>query len=153
MAKKKTGVGKFLAKIWGFIAKIFKAADEGTKRLLPIVTGIVNRIKEIDDTHIGDIITMIIPGDADDKLVAKFREILPKVILALGNIKEISDTEDVNEKLKKILVAINVSPEDTKKVFYTGLATLILEKVSDGELSWGDSLVILKYYYDNFPKQ
>lgn len=150
--KKKTGVGKFLQRLWNGIKSLFEKVDQGVKELLPVVTQIVNNMKLITDTHIGDVLTAIIPGDGDKKLLDKMREYLPKAIAALALVEEIANITDPNEKLRAILAKINVSPDDTKKVFYHGLASLMLEKLSDGEFSWADATAVAEYYYQNYEK-
>lgn len=150
--KNKTGVGRFLQTLWNGIKRLFEKANEGVKTLLPVVTELLNNAKLITDSHIGDVLTAIIPGDADDKIVAGIRKFLPKALEGLNLAKEISDIEDPNERLKAILAKINVAPDDTKKVFYHGLASLMVEKLSDGVFSWADATAVAEYYYQNYEK-
>lgn len=141
---------KFFARFWAGIKKIFAGLDKQTKKLVPVAIEIVNKIKEIDATHIGDILTAIIPGTVDDKIKVKLREWLPKVLVVLESANEAANIEDVNEKLKFILSQINVSPADKKKVFYRGLASLILEVIADGKVTWSESTALIVWYYDNY---
>jgi len=65
----------FVTKLWD------KIPDELKTELLDIV-GIVNKIKQYADSTIIDVITQVIPGDADDKAVAWAREQLTKIVQA-----------------------------------------------------------------------
>ncbi len=142
-------LGKFLKRLWAGIASLFHKIDAEVKKLVPVAIDIINQIKLIDDTHIGDVIKAIIPGNVDDAILDKLHKWLPATILSLGTLKDISNITDDNEKLKAILAAINVSPDDTKKVFYHGLASLILEKLSDGKFDWSDATAVAEYYYQH----
>jgi hypothetical protein len=142
-------LGKFLKRLWAGIASLFHKVDEEVKKLVPITIDIVQQIKLINDTHIGDVITAIIPGHVDDQIREKLTEWLPATIINLGKLQGIANIEDTNEKLKAILAAINVSDDDTKKVFYHGLASLILERLSDGKFDWSDATAVAEYYYQH----
>jgi hypothetical protein len=145
-------IGHWLQGIWIGISKMFHKLEKETKVLLPAVVKVVNEIKKIVDGPAADIITAIIPGDIDDKIKDKLREILPVAILKLNIIASINGIEDTNEKLKAILSAINLSPDETKNIYYHGLGALILEELSDGKFSWSDATVALEYYYAHIYK-
>lgn len=147
--KEKTKVGKLLAGFWSAIASLFKKADAELKVLLPKVIEAVNNTKFVTDSEIFDIIAFIVPGDKDDKLVAKLRELMPKIVVALGYAQEISNEPDANKKMQMILAKINVAPDDTRKAFYTSLAGLLIEKGSDGKFDWADAVSVGQLIYRN----
>lgn len=151
MAKKdgKTAVGRLLQKIGNAIASLFKELDAATKALIPIATQIVDNMKFIQETGIGDVIAQILPGNLPKKLNEQLKEFLPKAIAGLALVEDLASIEDPNEKLRAILARINSSTTDTKKVFYTGLAALILELIADGNFNWSDAVKVSNYYYDN----
>ncbi len=106
-------------------------------------------MKAITDSHLGDVLTSIIPGTVDDKIYAKLKEFIPKAVSAIALADEFANIQDPNEKLRAILAKINVAPTEGKKVFYTGFARLFLECIADGDLSWVDSGRLADYYYEN----
>jgi len=146
----------FLSKILNFIAKAWKSASAEVKKLTPIAIEIVNSIKAVNESTTGDvlelIITKAIPSNADDIFIRKLREklkySLPNVILALDLTKEITGIEDQNEQLKRVLSLINLSTNEAKNVYYHGLATLIIESLADGKLTWSESVQIAEYFYE-----
>lgn len=152
---------KLLQKIWNAIRLVFNKADEGTKRLVPIAINVVQGLKSVMDSPVDDILLSIIkaaiPGDADDILIDRItvvvREYLPKVLLDLKMVESIANIEDQNEQLKAILEQFKLSSDETKNIFYHGMSCLILEKLSDGELSWSDAIAISEYYYQNIAKK
>lgn len=143
-------LGKFLKRLWLGIGKIFRGINkELRENIIPIAIEITNNLKLIDESHIGDVLASIIPGEADDKILADLRTALPKWITGLAVAANITQDDDINATLKRILAAINVAPEDAKKVFYHGLASLIIEKLADGKLDWSDATAIAEYYYQH----
>lgn len=151
----------FLAQIWGFISGIWKKASNEIRQITPIAVNAVNVIKTVNESFAGDIIATIIgriiPGTADDIAInlirERLRKILPKVILQLSLIDTIASTENLNEQLKNIILAINLSPDETKNIYYHSLCVLILESLADGKLSFSESVQISEYYYTNIHKK
>jgi hypothetical protein len=146
-----------LATIWTFIAKLWKSVDTLIEKITPIAVNIVNEIKKINESTTGDIVEMIlsaaIPGTADDKIItlirSRLKTILPKIILSLNISESIAKIEDPNEQLKAIITAINLSPNKAKNVYYHGLCTMIVDAVSDGKVTWSESILISEYYFKN----
>lgn len=151
---------KFLARIWAFIAALWKQVDALVEKVAPIAINIVDQVKKINESTTGDIIEMIItaviPGNADEKVIKaireKLKEILPKVLLGLNMSEAIAQIEDPNEQLKAIILRINMSPDEQKNAYYHTLSVMILNAVSDGKLSWSESILIAEYYYINIHK-
>ncbi|HJU45518.1 MAG TPA: hypothetical protein VJ647_01990 [Chitinophagaceae bacterium] len=156
-----TGIGKFLRRLWAAIASLFHKVDDEVKMWVPIAIRVVQGIKRVMDGPVDDVILTIvktaIPGDADDKLIDKVHrtveEWIPKVLLQLNLVNSIADTEDVNEKLKAILAQLKLSGDETKNIFYHGIASLILEKLSDGKFDWTDATAVAEYYYQHEMKE
>jgi len=151
----------FLAQILDFIAGLWKKTTNEVKKITPISVNAVNVLKSVNDSFIGDIvetvIASIIPGKADDVFIKMLRErlrvILPKVILQLSIVDSIANTENINEQLKAIVLAINMSPNETKNIYYHSLCVLILEGLADGKLTFSESVQISEYYYTNIYKK
>lgn len=151
----------FLAQIWDFISGIWKKASNEVKKIAPIAVKSVEVLKSINESFAGDVIetviTSIIPGKADDVFIAmlrqKLRVILPKVILNLNIGNAIANIGDPKEQLKAIVLAINMSSDETKNIYYHSLCVLILEALADGKLSFSESVQISEYYYTNIYKK
>ena len=151
----------FLAQIWAFIAGLWKKATDEVKQITPIAVSAVNVLKTVNESTAGDIIEMvlsaIIPGKVDDIVIhnirLKLKEILPKVIIQLNIANSISKIQDPNEQLKAIVVAINMSSDETKNIYYHSLCVLILQSLADGKLTWSESVQIAEYYYTNIYKK
>ena len=142
----------FLHKLWDGIKHIFDGIEKEVKVLIPIAINIVQNIKFLEDTGVADLLTSIIPGNIDDKINAKLKDILPKLLLELQMTEAIANITDPNAQLRAILDKVKLSSNDAQNAFYHSLASLILEKLSDGKFSWSDAVAIAEYYYQNVTK-
>jgi hypothetical protein len=152
-----TGVGKFLRKLWAAIANLFHKVEDEARIFVPIAIKVVEGLKAVIDSPVDDVLAAIIknaiPGDADDKLIDKITGTintwLPKVLLELNMIDAVVNVEDPNEQLKVILERLKLSSNESKNIFYHGIASLILEKLSDGKFDWTDATAVSEYYYQH----
>lgn len=142
----------FLNKLWKGIAKVFEGVRAEAKKSVHIAVLVVQGVKKVMDNPVTDVITAIIPGEADDKAKDVIRKWLPKILLELSMVEAVTGIEDPNEQLNAILAKIKLSSDETKNIFYHGLASLIVEKLSDGDFSWSDSVAVAEYYYSHHVK-
>lgn len=148
---------KFIHKLWLGIRKIFDGLEHELKILVPVAIKIVEGVKLVMNSPVDDVLGAIvksaIPGDADDKLIDKIRSTvnqwIPKVLLELNMVQVVADMTDVNQQLQAILDKLKLSSDETRNVFYHGLGSLILEKLSDGKFSWSDAVAVSEYYYQH----
>lgn len=152
---------KVLKKIWNWVKDLYDGLVGSTKKYVPIAIKIVEGIKKVMDTPVDDIalaiVTTAIPGDADDKLVKKVKEFvelnLPKFLVELKIINEISNYPDLNSQLQGIITELKkLSPTAQAALWHT-FASLAIEKLSDGECTWSDSVVLAEWYYNNIYKE
>jgi hypothetical protein len=149
-----------LKKLWLKIARLFDFLEDKTKRLVPIAIKVVEGIKTVMDGPVDDVILAIIKqaikGTADDIIIDKTKQVveewIPKILLEFKLVDSIANIENQNEQLQAILNQLKLSSDETKAIIYHGLASLILEKLADGEISWSDSVAISEYYFKNFVK-
>lgn len=157
-------VKNFIKKLWISISKIFNSLDCEIKKNLPIAISIVEALKTFIDSPVNDVVCLIvekaIPGEIDDVLIEKtkniLRDVLPKVLLNMSLINEIESTTDpaikekkLNGYLQKAISDLKFSTDEQKQIFYHGLASIIVEKLSDGKLTWSEGTAIAEYIYKN----
>ena len=143
-----------------FVLKIWDKADELVDIIAPVAINVVEQIKTINESTAGDVIELItskaIKGTADDIIIHQLREKLktelPKVLEIMQTALNIAKVDDANLQVKQIIAAINLSPDEVKNVYYHTFAVLILEKISDGKLTWSESVMIAEYYYNKIYK-
>lgn len=149
-----------LGNFFKWAGKLFKGLSYKTKQLVPIAIAVVEGIKAVMDSPVDDIILFVIkraiPGNADDILIDKIQSVvkewLPKILLELKKVDSIAGIEDQNEQLKAILAEFKLSSDESQNIFYHGFCSLILEKLSDGKITWSESLLISEYYFQNIYK-
>ena len=144
-------------KVKAFVLTIFDKADELVERIAPVAINVVEEIKKINETTTGDIIELIITkaikGEADDLIIrnlrVKLKEKLPEVIEVMRLALNIAKVDDKNLQAKMVLDAINFSPDQIKNAHYHTFCSMLIESVSDGKLTWGESVILAQYVYDN----
>ena len=146
-----------LLNVKAFVLNIFDKADELVERIAPVAINVVEEIKKINETTTGDIIELIITkaikGEADDLIIRNLRvrlkEKLPEVIEVMRLALNIAKVDDKNLQAKMVLDAINFSPDQIKNAHYHTFCSMLIESVSDGKLTWGESVILAQYVYDN----
>lgn len=144
-----------------FVLNIIDKADELVERIAPIAVKVVEQIKTINETTTGDIIELIITkaikGEADDLIIrnlrVKLKEKLPEVIEVMRLALNIAKVDDKNLQAKMVLDAINFSPDQIKNAHYHTFCSMLIESISDGKLTWGESVILSQYVYDNLYKK
>lgn len=151
---------KFLRNIWSGVKKLFIKVDGSVDKLAPIAINIVQGIKKVVDGPVDDIVAEIlkktIPGVADDLLIDKVHDLIvkyvPEALSRLLMIQSIANLTNPNDQLQAIVKQLRLSSDQQKNMIYHNLSTLIIEKLADGKLTWGESAVISEYVYQNFVK-
>lgn len=142
---------KFIGKLWNGIKQLFSSVDKLLQQHISTAVITVENLKQLADSPSLDVITAIIPGNVDDKIKEKLRDYLP-VLLDQLRVYETCNKLDPDQKLQCIVRQINLSTNNIKNHLYHGLASLIIQTLSDGKLSFGDCIVLSEYYYNNFVK-
>lgn len=151
---------KFFRKIWAGVKRMYGKLVDKTRDVVPVAINIVQGVKTVVDGPVDDIVATIlkraIPGIKDDILIDKVHNLIikyvPQALTRLMLIKDVANLTNPNDQLKAILAQLRLSSDEQKSIVYHGLATLILEKLADGKLTWGESAIIAEYYYENFTK-
>ena len=150
-----------LGKFFAWVKKTYDSLGYKTKKLVPIAIDAVEALKVIMDSPVDDVLAFVIKsataGKLDpaivDKVDTTIKEWIPKVLFELNLIESIANITDQNAQLQAILAQLKLSSNETKNILYHGLSSLILEKLSDGNISWSDATAISEYYYNNFIKK
>jgi len=157
---KKEDMKKLLKKIWDTVKAMYENLIGRTQKYVPIAVKIVEGIKKVMDSPVDDVILAVvetaIPGDADDKMIEKVKSVvetwLPKILLELKIVDTIANIPGTNDQLQAILSEIKKLSPESQAMIYHGFASLFIEKMSDGELSWSDSIALAEYAYQNYIK-
>ena len=88
MKEPKTVFGKIIAALlsvfisnWpSFVAKLWKKVPDDLQDKFMIGIKVVEALKRVVDSPVVDLVTAIIPGDVDDKIKDKLRELINRVL-------------------------------------------------------------------------
>lgn len=144
---------KFLAHLWDAIKSIFENVEDEVKKLLPVAIGIVNNIKKItENSTVEGLIDSLFPDGVAHDVYVKVKAFLPKLLAEMNIANECAQLGTTDEIAKCVLSKINLSGDDVKDIFYHGLAAKIIELCGDGKFTWGDSVAVVQWYFENEPK-
>lgn len=141
----------FLKKIGDFFARIFKSLAKELQEAVAIGVKITEAIKTFDDNNptVADVITAIIPGDLDDKIKARLREMLPKIVVELRLVDAAKGLTDPDEIMLAAVKVIQQLDGDYQSAFLHNFSILAAQVAADGKLSWSDAVYLLEWYYRN----
>lgn len=144
-------LGNFLKHIWQGIKHIFDGLLPVLKQAVHWGVVITDAIKTFDANHpdVADILTAIIPGNADDNVKTKLREALPKIVVEMRLVDATLGLTDPNEIMKAALKVIEQLDGDYKSAVLHNLSILTAQVVSDGKLDWKDAVYLLQWYYEH----
>jgi hypothetical protein len=138
-----------LSKIWTEVQGLFNGIPTELKTAIHIGVAITEAVKTFVDSPAADILTTIIPGDADDDLKALLRAKLPEILTELklaDSCSELTDPAQITTCAIKILQGLD---GDIQNSFLHSLSILIAQVAANGQLSWSDGVYILQWYYQN----
>ncbi len=137
--------------IGNFFANLFKDLAPIAKKAVAIGVQVTDAIKKFDTEHpdVTDIITKLIPGDADDRAAALIREKLPSVMIELRLVDATLGLTDPNEIVAAGTKVIQQLAGDYKSSFLNSLSIILSQVAADGKLDWDDAVYLGKWYYDH----
>jgi len=148
---------KLWMKISSFMKKMYVKLIDETKENIPIAINIVEGVKKVMDSQVDDVILNIlkvvipsIPTAQINAVKEKIEKYLPKLLMELNLINTIANTTDVNEQLTLILNALKLSSDEVKAEKYHTLASKLLIILSDGKITWGESVMFTEWYYQTY---
>jgi hypothetical protein len=139
----------FLTQIWNTIQSLFNNFPTKLKASVHIGVTITENIKTIIDSPIADILTAIIPGEIDDKIKRILRKGIPIILTNLKLTDECSKLTDPQEIINCAIKALQNLDGDIKNAFLHNLSVLITKLAADKELTWGDTVCIVEWYYQH----
>jgi len=139
----------WLRKIWKAIQTLFNHIPEELK--VAIHTGIVitENIKTFVDSPAADIITLLIPGETDDRIKAILRKAIPQILIQLKLADSCSEIDNPAELTSCAIKTLQSLTGDLKSAFLHNLSVLIAQVAADGKLTWQDGASIMEWYYQN----
>lgn len=137
--------------IKNFFSRLFKRLGPGLKKAIDIGVRVTDGFKTWNDEHgeILEFITKLIPGDVDDKVLAKINEQLPDYLIQMRLVQATSGLTDPAEIYKAAAATLQGLTGLVRSQALNDLSIVVAHISSDGDLDWDDAAYLLKWYYDN----
>lgn len=139
----------FLSKIWTSIKSLFDGLPAEFKTAINIGVVITDNIKKFVDSPAADVLTLLIPGDIDDKIKDLLRAKLPVILTELKLADSCAGLTDPNEITACAIKVLQGLTGDIQSAFFHNLSILVAQVAADGKLSWSDGVYILEWYYQH----
>lgn len=119
-----------------------------------VAVEIVGKIKTIVESEVFDIAVDLIPGNLDNIILNKVRGILPLVIKNLSLVHGIVDESETNsDAIEKFIIHLKSLNPDARKGVWITLAAEINVALSDGKLSFAESVILTQLIYSELFKK
>ncbi|MDT3405091.1 hypothetical protein [Mucilaginibacter terrae] len=139
----------WLKKIWKAIQSLFNSIPADLKSAINIGVTITENIKKFIDSPVADILTVIIPGDIDDKIKAILRAKVPQILLQLKLANECADSSNPEQITACAIKNLQALTGNLKSAYLHNLSVLIAQFAADGKLTWEDGAYIMEWYYQH----
>lgn len=119
-----------------------------------VAVDITAKLKAIVESEVLDIVVDLIPGELDNKILDKVREILPLVIkkIAIGS-GIVSESDSNSEAIQKFIEHLRSLNPDGRKAFWVTFAAELNVALSDGKLTFAEGLILTQLTYTEFVKK
>ena len=139
----------FITKFFSFIKGLISKVSPEVKSVVEIGIRLVENIKKYSDSGVVDVLTAIIPGDVDDKVVAAIRGYLPKLLASLQGIEAALD----DKAMKEYFDRINSLEDDAKAILTHGIASAVNRVLSDEIGSMSQAFITTEVVYKSEAKE
>lgn len=138
----------------GLVNKALGSVLDLFRKHAELAVSITERLKQVVDSPVADVVTVLIPGDVDSVIVARLRKELPKVLeklaLATNILKEGETSSDVIALVLEYLKTANV---DAKKMFWVTFAAEVNLVLSDGKITFSEAVIISQLVFNEVNKK
>ncbi|WP_374949631.1 hypothetical protein [Mucilaginibacter sp.] len=138
----------FLQTLITKIGAYFSTLPAELRKAVVVAVVVTENLKRFVDSPIADIVTALIPGNADDKVKDLLRAYLPVIVVELGLVKNCSEASSTEEILKCAAQFIQGLPDGQQRTkALQNLSGAITELVADGKFDWADGVYLAKWFY------
>lgn len=123
----------FIDNFPAFVKRLFSKIPDELKDQLKVIIQVVENLKQFVNSPAADVLTVIIPGTADDKLKEWLRKVLPEVLDHMGMITDAG-------------IVLSHDP-DTKAAQLHSVATILNRKLTGA--SFGQAAITTEVVYQN----
>lgn len=133
--------------LWRWLDSLFSKVKTLAKRFIVPSVAIVEGIDRAVNSNLAPVITALIPGTWDDQIVQKAKKHLPTVLQVLRISENCLQKTDPDEILKCAIEALKTYTKEGRGAAYHNIAALLSVYLSDGKLTWRESLHLAEEIY------
>jgi hypothetical protein len=146
-------IKSFLTKIWASIKSLFDGMPGELKTAIHIGVIITENIKKFVDSPPVDVLTVLIPGDVDDKIKQLLRINIPTILTELKLADTCAGLTDPSEITACAINVLQDLDNNVQGAFLHNISIMLAQIVADGQLTWSDGVYLLEWYYQHQYKQ
>jgi hypothetical protein len=139
----------WLKKIWKSIQAIFNRIPAELKAAIHTGVVVTENIKTFVDSPVTDVITLLIPGQTDDRIKLALRTALPGILTQLKLVDNCANATSPDHLTLCAIKTIQNLTGDLRSAFLHNLSLMIASVAADGKLTWQDGASIMEWYYQN----
>lgn len=139
----------WLKRIWKTIQAIFNALPSEFKTAIHTGVLVTENIKTFVDSPVTDVLTMLIPGETDDRIKTALRKALPVILTQLKLADNCANITNPEQLTLCAIKTIQNFTGDLRSAFLHNLSVMIAQVAADGRLTWQDGASIMEWYYQN----
>lgn len=141
----------FKTTIHKFIALILDEIKDN-EHLIEAACAVVANMNNFVQGGMADAITLIIPGELDDKIKDELRKWLPEVLKTAGVITDVANSEDpVKSGIAELQKLKQNNPEAWAMVSHN-ISALLAVKIAGGKLNLGQVFTVVEAIYQKIVK-
>lgn len=139
---------KFFANVFSSVStyfrKLFARAKEFLNKEIPIAVAVVENLKLFMDSPLPVLITSLIPGDVDDKIAARIKEMLPTILVELKIAQGVTALASNDEVIQAAIAHLKTLTSDMRYGYWLMIASHLSQDLSDGKLSWAEIVTLVQ---------
>lgn len=136
-----------MKKIFAFIRRLFMGLRRVAQSVVKPSIEVVELLKKAVESPAAPIITAIIPGTWDNRLAAKLRQHLPRVLQILRVSDECLKLEAADEIIQCAVKKLREYEPQGQAATYHNIAALLSYYMADGKLTWREAVHLSEEVY------
>jgi hypothetical protein len=139
---------KFIANIFSsvgaYFRKLFKSAKDFLAKEIPAAIAVTELLKAFIDSPATPILTALIPGDVDDKIAARIKQILPKLLVELKIAQAVTAKSSNDEIIQAAVAHLQTLSGDKRYGYWLMISSHLSKDLSDGKLTWPEIVTLVQ---------
>lgn len=129
-----------MKKIFSFLKRLFRSLKALAQKFVTPSVLVVEALKKAVDSPVMPIITAIIPGNLDNKIVDGLKKHLPRVLQLLRISDECLKLEAADEIILCAIKKLKEYDPEARAAQYHSIAAMLSVYLSDKKLSWREAI-------------